>query len=142
MKPKIPAQRIDSGECTISVGQVVEDGEIIEPGIEYHVHEGEWVEMLPVLTVREVMNLSSMQKGEGGALGANLEELCDELSKRLIDWNWTDIMGEDLPKPYKNPEVLGRLTSEELLWLVNAANNSSEAEEDRKKDLEQLETIS
>ena len=32
MKPKIPASRIKSDECAINIGQVIEDGEIVNPG--------------------------------------------------------------------------------------------------------------
>jgi len=137
MKPKIPATRVQSDECFISIGQVIEDGEIVEPGELHFIHKGEWVEVMPVMTVKEVMNLSKLQQGasDNGTLGDSLSQLCRELSRRVIKWNWTDMMGEKLPQPYNKPDVLEGLTSEELLWLVSASNGQETAEE-RKKDLE------
>jgi len=139
MKPKIPTQKVLSDACAINVGQVVEDGEITSPGVPYYVHEGEWVEVMPVMTVREVMNLSRLQNnsGEGSTLGQSLTDLCQELSRRVIKWNWTNLMGEKMEQPYNRPDVLESLSSEELLWLVNATGGGEGAEE-RKKDLETL----
>ena len=146
MKPKIPTIKVPSDECTISIGQVIEDGEIINEGTPHFVHVGEWVEVMPVMTVKEVVELSRIQQGATDAngnsnIGQNLDALCNQLSKRIIKWNWTDLMGEKLPQPYNNPEVLSALSSEELLWLVNTTS-SNESEDDRKKDSEQLEIIS
>ena len=143
MKPKIPAVRVDSDSCVISIGQIIEDGKIVNPGVPHYVHTGEWVEVLPVMTVREVMQISRLQNSAGSAaeLGENLTELCRELSRRVIAWNWTDLMGEPMGEPHKNPEVLEGLSSEELIWLMSAANGGESADA-RKKDLDKLESIS
>ena len=135
MKPKIPAQKVLSDECSINVGQVVEDGEITNPGTPYFVHQGEWVEILPVITVAEVMNISRLQNAAADTVGLdqNLSSLCKELSKRIIAWNWTDLMGEKMEQPYNRPDVLERLASEELMWLMSAASSQESADE-RKKD--------
>ena len=58
MKPKIPTVKVPSDECAISIGQIIEDGEIVEPGTPHYVHIGEWVEIMPVMAVKEVMQLS------------------------------------------------------------------------------------
>ena len=145
MKPKskIPTIKVASDDCTVSVGQVVKDGEVVDEGTAYPVHEGEWIEVIPLMTVREVLHLSHLQAGigEGGDIGDNLSMLCQELSKRILSWNWTDLMGETLEQPYKNPSVLEDITSEELLWLVTATTQT-ETGEDRKKDLEPSEVTS
>ena len=137
-KPKIPAMRISSDDCAISIGQVIEDGEIINAGTPYYVHEGEWVEIIPVITVKEVMQLSNLQKASDDpqALGTNLTMLCRELARRVISWNWTDLMGYAIEQPYNRPDILEGLSSEELLWLVNATT-SQESPDERKKDSEQ-----
>ena len=98
MKPKIPTVKVESDECAINIGQVIEDGEIVEPGTPHYVHENEWVEILPVITVREVMQISRLQNsaGDSSALGENLSDLCRQLSKRVIAWNWTDLRGEEM----------------------------------------------
>ena len=145
MKPKskLPTIQIPSDDCIVSIGQVVEDGEIKDEGTPYYVHEGEWIEVIPVMTVREVLQLSKLQAGMSGDnnIGDNLGMLCVELSKRIMAWNWTDMMGEPLAQPYKNPEVLEEVTSEELLWLVSATSQT-ETPAARKKDSEPLETTS
>ena len=135
MKPKIPAVKVKSDECSISIGQVIEDGEITNPGTPYFVHQGEWVEILPVITVAEMMNISRLQNAASDttSLDQNLSDLCKELSKRLIAWNWTDLMGEKMEQPYNRPDVLERLASEELMWLMSAASSQESADE-RKKD--------
>ena len=137
MKPKIPTIKVNSDECALNIGQVIEDGEIVEPGTPHYIHEGEWVEVLPMMTVREVMQISKLQNASGDSvnLGDNLSGLCKELSQRVIAWNWTDIMGEPLEQPYKRPDILEGLASEELMWLMSATGQQESADE-RKKDLE------
>ena len=143
MKPKIPTQKVLSDDCAINIGQVVEDGEITSPGTPYYVHEGEWVEVMPVMTVKEVMQISKLQNASGDSrnLGDNLTALCSELSRRVVAWNWTDLMGEELEQPYNRPDVLEGLSSEELMWLMSATNGGESADA-RKKDLKQSENTS
>ena len=135
MKPKIPAQKVLSDDCSISIGQVIEDGEIIDEGTPHFVHQGEWVEVLPVMTVKEVMQISRLQNAANDAteLGENLTELCRQLSRRVIAWNWTDMMGESMEQPYNRPDVLEGLSSEELMWLMTATSGGDSADA-RKKD--------
>tara|TARA_Y100000310_G_scaffold66586_1_gene61910 strand:+ start:653 stop:1123 length:471 start_codon:yes stop_codon:yes gene_type:complete len=143
MKPKIPAVKVNSDECFLSVGQVIEDGEIIDPGKPHYVHKGEWVEILPVMTVKEVMQISKLQNAgdDAAGLGDNLTQLCVELSRRVIAWNWTDLMGEKLEQPYRRPDVLEQLSSEELMWLMTATG-SQESSDERKKGSAQSEPTS
>tara|TARA_R100000306_G_C4355549_1_gene132509 strand:- start:188 stop:646 length:459 start_codon:yes stop_codon:yes gene_type:complete len=143
MKPKIPAHKVLSDACAINVGQVVEDGAITTPGTPYYIHAGEWVEVMPVMTVREVMQISKLQNSSGDStqLGENLTTLCEELSRRVVAWNWTDLMGEAMEQPYNRPDVLEGLSSEELLWLMSATNGG-ESVDARKKDSEQSENTS
>ena len=134
MRPKIPAVKVNSDECFISVGQVIEDGAIVDEGTPYYIHKGEWVEVLPVLTVREVMQINKLQNAASDAngLGENLSMLCKELAQRVIAWNWTDMMGETMEQPYKRPDVLEGLASEELMWLMSATSQQ-ESPDERKK---------
>ncbi len=141
MKPKIPAKRVISDECSINIGRVIEDDVIIDEGESYFIHTGEWVEIRPVMSVKEVLQLSRLQNATDGQFGNSLQELCVQLSKRILGWNWTDLSGEALPQPFNNPEVLEDLSSDELLWLVSATG-VSESSDDRKKDSEQLELTS
>jgi len=143
MKPKIPAVRIDSDDCFISVGQVIEDGEIVEAGTPYYIHQDEWVEVLPIMTVREVMQISRLQNvaNDSTNLGEGLTGLCQELARRVIVWNWTDLMGEPMEQPHNRPDVLEALSSEELLWLMSATGGGESADE-RKKDSAKSDDIS
>ena len=142
MKPKIPAIKVLSDECAINVGQVIEDGEITNPGTPHYVHEGEWVEVLPVMSVREVMNISRLQTsaGDSSKLGENLTSLCNELSHRVISWNWTDIMGEPMEQPYNRADVLEALTSEELIWLMSATGSGESADARKKGSVKSANT--
>ena len=147
MKPKgklkIPAIRVASDGCAITIGRVTEDGEITVPGAEHYVHIGEWIEVMPVLAVKEVMQLSRLQQGgaENGVLGESLGQLCQELSKRLLAWNWTDLTGAGMEQPYNRPDVLENLSADELLWLINATSDQ-ETPDARKKGFDPLENIS
>tara|TARA_R110000751_G_scaffold307317_1_gene428154 strand:+ start:396 stop:866 length:471 start_codon:yes stop_codon:yes gene_type:complete len=144
MKPKIPASRIKSDECSINIGQVIEDGEIVNPGTPYFIHQNEWVEILPVMTVKEVVNLSRLQVSgsDPGVLGQNFTDLCGELSRRVIAWNWTDLMGKAIDQPYDRPDVLEKLSSEELLWLVSATTNQETPDERKKGSRQSVDTSS
>ena len=135
IKSKIPTIVVQSDECAINIGQVVENGEITNPGTPYYVHIGEWVELLPVMTVSEVMQISRLQNATTDAteLGKNLSDLCNELSRRILAWNWTGLLGEELEQPHNRPEVLERLASEELMWLMSATG-TGESADTRKKD--------
>ena len=143
-KSKIPALRIKSDECAINVGQVVEDGEITNPGTPYFVHQDEWIEILPVITVAEVMHISRLQNASGDTsnLDENLTELCKELSRRLVAWNWTDLMGEPMEQPYNRPDILEALSSDELMWLVSATGGGETADERKKDSLKSDDTSS
>ena len=143
MKPKIPTVKVPSDECAISIGQIIEDGEITEAGTPHYVHIGEWVEIMPVMAVKEVMQLSRLQRGsdDPSGLGESLSQLCKELSKRIIAWNWTDLVGEPMEQPYNRPDVLEELSSDELLWLVNASG-VQEGADARKKGSDNLANTS
>ena len=134
MKPKIPTTIILSDECSISIGQVIEDGEVKDPGVAHFIHTGEYVEILPVMSVKEVMHISRLQNSinDTAQLDTNLTNLCKELSKRIVSWDWTNMMGEPMEQPYNRPEVLEDLSSEELMWLMSAAAQQ-ESPDERKK---------
>lgn len=116
-KWKIPPDKIESDDCVVYVGRVVEDGEIKEEGEAYHVHEGEWVELLPVRSLAELITLSDMVTNSA----ESLRTLCQELSQRVISWTWTGMDNVPLAQPYGNPAVIEKLTDDEVLWLLDAA---------------------
>ena len=117
---KIPPTKVASDDCDIYVGRVIEDGEITQEGTPYYVHEGEWVDLIPCRSLAEVMALSDIGASAQSGSGA-LRELCQVLSERIVAWNWTDMATEPLPQPHNTPAVLERLTDDELMWLLSAA---------------------
>ena len=116
-KWKIQPDRIESDDCVVYVGRVLEDGEVREEGTPYYVHTGEWVELLPTRSLAELITLSNLTTDSAGSL----ETLCQELSQRIISWNWTGMDNEALPQPYGNPATIASLTDDEVLWLIDAA---------------------
>ena len=120
---KIPTNKIDSSDCIVHIGQVIKDGEIVDAGKPYTIHENEWVQLLPVMTMKEsfaLMKIANMDDTSSNA-DDSLNEVCQALSNRIVDWNWTGIDGELLPKPHKNPEVFKNLLNEELIYLITAS---------------------
>jgi len=135
-RPKLPLVRIPSDGCTVSLGRTLKDGKIDNPGIPHKVHLGEHIEVLPTLAMSEYIALARVRQcGIGGAtvdeMEANLNRLCLELSKRVIAWDWTDMMGQPYPQPYGHPEVLAQLTTDELVYLMDVAP-TTESGDDRK----------
>jgi hypothetical protein len=127
-QPKIPPRRIPSDECVVRVGAVYENDQLVHPGEPYPVHEGEWVEILPIMTVMEVMALTRLRKGVESDTDFDqaFGDLCKELSLRVVKWNWTDMMNEPMPQPFQRPDVIARLTTDELLWLTNSMYEPTE----------------
>lgn len=143
---KIPPQRVDCSDCVVYVGRVVKEDKIVKEGTPYRLHEGGWVDVIPVSNMREFLAISKLGAGMsemgkdivGAAVAAGLAEqalddLCDVLAERVIDWDWTDNDYNPLPSPHKNPSVFRDLiSSEELLWLVGAIQGETEGQ--RKND--------
>ena len=129
---KVPLRRVASDSCAIMLGRVIEDGEITNPGTAHYVHQGEWVDFLPVGSLAEVVQLIDDLRPIKEVLDARhlskvagrITARCNRLSKRVIAWNWTDLAGDPLPQPYGKPEVLLNLNNDELLWLIVQAQTS------------------
>ena len=136
-KFKIPAVPYPSDDCIVYIGRVVEDGEVVDQGVEYRVHEGETVSVIPAISTAEIIALGSMESvsdaGGAAAISEAFSDLCLRLSKRVVSWDWTDLAGEPYPQPYKNREVLMELTTDELIWLI-ARTTNRETPEERKND--------
>ena len=142
-KFKIPPRKIDSTDCVVHVGQKIEDGKIVDEGDAFNIHEGEWVKIVPYISMRESMalvNIANLSADSGTDSLKSLQEMCNALAERVFDWNWTDNIGEPMPKPYKNPEVLMNLQNEELIWLVSVSMGESPTE--KKTDTNNLQSLS
>ena len=129
--PKIPLRRVDSDTCAVMVGQVIAGDTIINPGNPYYVHQGEWVEYLPVMSMGNMMDLMKTDWPSGDpaapdtqqAMWARITARCEWLAQRLLAWNWTDLMGNPLPQPYQRLDVLMMLTNDELVWLISQSQS-------------------
>tara|TARA_R110002020_G_scaffold86938_2_gene214572 strand:- start:2016 stop:2477 length:462 start_codon:yes stop_codon:yes gene_type:complete len=142
-KFKIPPRKIDSSDCIVHVGQKVEEGKIVDEGDAFKIHEGEWVKIVPYISMKESMalvNIANLSTDSGTDSLKSLQEMCSALSERIFDWNWTDNIGQPMPKPYKNPEVLMNLQNEELIWLVSVSMGETPTE--KKTDMNNLQSSS
>lgn len=139
MALKIPSRRIASDDCIVHVGRQIdlESKQIISEGTPYAVHEGEWVEILPIGSIRKYLALmqltQSVQNQDPTTLESALDRLCHEIAERVLDWNWTGMDGQPLPKPYRNVEVMRGLCEDELIWLAMATQGESAGE--KKSDM-------
>lgn len=146
---KIPAIRIKSDDCAVYVGRKIVGGKVTEPGTPYFVHKDEWVEIIPASTVGEYIAYAAIVKSAselpkvGDAAGNaktiavgvsthdSFELIVQKLAARVIDWNWTDLEGQPMPKPHNNPAAIRELTVDEILWLL-LCTESGEQPADRK----------
>jgi len=130
---KVPAVRVPSDTCTIEY-----DGE------EVQVHVGEWVDVLPVMSVadihasRRIQDLSvQMDAIEGeedeaekqvALISQQYDAIMERLARRVVGWNWTDLYGKPLPQPNGKSEPFVTLSPEETGWLLSAINRDTDDE--------------
>ena len=133
---KIPPRRIASDDCAVYVGRKIEGGIIVEDGETYYVHKDEYVEITPVATIQQVITLNQLYRassqGDEESAEKNLHDLCSIVASNIVDWDWTDMDGNPLPKPHHNPDAIKMLTSDELAWLILVISGESPGE--RKND--------
>ena len=132
---KIPPRKVLSDDCAVYVGRRIEGDKIVVQGEPYYVHKGEWVEVLPVNSLNEAIVLSKMMgtslKNQS-KLADNLSQLCEAISRRVVNWNWTDNDNKKLPSPHNRPDIIQSLTEDEIIWLATTAQGESPGE--RKND--------
>tara|TARA_Y100000310_G_scaffold345131_1_gene462058 strand:+ start:2924 stop:3370 length:447 start_codon:yes stop_codon:yes gene_type:complete len=144
MKPKIPTKKVDSSGCVINIGRKIVGGRVVEEGTAYPIHKGEWVEILPVTSIGEYIEYSKLLGGNWDDLAADdkadhlremgatvnqaFDKMVHEVSKRVYDWDWTDLRGDPLPKPHNNPQVIAALSVDEVIWLMSQAEFEPEIE--------------
>lgn len=125
---KIPPRRVDASDCVVHIGRKVDDSKITDPGEAIAVHNGEWVEVLPIGTVLAYSALLDVVNMAETRDNAGLKSLCEALSERVTDWNWTGLDNKPLAKPYGNPKVFMSLNEDELIWLVTAVQGETKGE--------------
>lgn len=133
LKKPIP-KRVPSDDCIVTVA-----------GEEYTPHEGEWIEVIPIVEVRELQILrywDELRVKLESAEGEEDEEtrqliLMDDafreslpwLASRIVSWSWTDLRGRELPQPAEDESVLARLSLEEVMYLVAATRGETPGEQ-------------
>lgn len=131
---KLKPVRIPSDDCVVTA----RDGSKSTP------HEGEWIEIRAVLPVAEYGVLAGYYVRAAGRREAVAErwaaadggtrpyaevyaeddeqftDLCAVLSRFIVNWNWTDDLGEELSPPRGSAKAIQQLTSEEIYYLLKA----------------------
>ena len=129
---KPPTRQVPSDDCLVEVD-----------GMEYKVHEREWVKIISSFAVghlkvmRRVGELQSqMDSLEDGeeikkVILADdvMSELVEVLQGRIVGWNWTDDLGNPLPQPFGNPNAFKSLRLEEMMYLGLIVRGESPAEQ-------------
>lgn len=117
---KIPLRKILTDDCPVHVGRIIEDGKITSDGEAYYPHEKEWIKVIPITSVRQFIAWDKLRlalSGDMERMEQGLDMMCQSLSTKIVEWNWTDNQGNKLPQPHNNPQVLANLTEDELLYL-------------------------
>lgn len=133
---KVPPREVPSDDCPLVVGRRIEDDKITDPGQTYYPHVGEAVSILPTKTLQGLLKLRKLGFSTDdedpaeklGRLDRSLADICEHLAGVIVGWDWTDLGGEPLPQPYKRPEVLAELETDELVWLIQAAQGETKSE--------------
>jgi len=120
-KPKIEPRKVKSDDCVVYVGRQIDADQMVitDAGTPYYPHKGEWVEVYPLISVRQYIAWNKIRNMASGT-DEGILMLCRALSDKIKEWNWTDLDGKKMPQPYKKPDVLLDLTEDELLWLSAA----------------------
>ena len=129
---KPPTRQVPSDDCLIEVD-----------GVEYKIHEGEWVKVINSFVIgslkimRRVTELQSqMDSLEDDEtirkvilMDDTMDELVGVLQRRIVEWNWTDDLGNPLPQPLNNPDAFQSLRIEELMYLALVVKAEAPAEQ-------------
>jgi hypothetical protein len=129
---KPPIRQVPSDDCLVEVD-----------GTEYKVHEGEWVKVISSFAVgslhvmRRVTELQSQMDSleddeeirKALLVDDVVIELVDVLKGRIVEWTWTNDLGEPLPQPLNNPDAFQALRIEELMYLALVVRGESPAEQ-------------
>lgn len=106
-----------------------DDFVMVVDGVEITPHAGEWVDIWPVLSMREVRRcarlialtqrgLESMTPEELRELEAEVQEVMEITASNILGWTLTDMRTEE-PLPPPSAEVLDGLSPDEFAWIVS-----------------------
>lgn len=121
-----------------------DDFAVVVDGVTYHPHEGEWVDIVGKPTVGEFRAYAGLARvgveiqavaGEPdeamrttGLMDKHFGAICESLARRVVDWSWTDDMGNPLPAPAGNPAAFETLTDDELAYLMKVSQGETDAQ--------------
>lgn len=95
-----------------------------DEGQEHRPHEGEWVVFkrgVPMKVMRVAQRAGQINTSDPAQAAGLIEALVGILAQQIVDWNWTDVDYEALPRPRDDPEgfaeALWGLESYEIAWL-------------------------
>ena len=75
------------------------------------------------LDVKELTNLQKTTAVMGNEIVKKAEDFfLSFFAKYVIDWNWVLEDGSDMPKPFNNPEIFGKLTDIEFSYIQGLFN--------------------
>tara|TARA_Y100000310_G_scaffold317685_1_gene370839 strand:+ start:16601 stop:17035 length:435 start_codon:yes stop_codon:yes gene_type:complete len=121
---------VESDDCVVAIGRKVSGDRIVDEGAAHHVHEGEWVDIIPVGAMTQYIALDKLRRAltnpNQDGLANSMESLCRSIASRVMAWNWTDMKGMPLPPP--TSEVIQELAEDEIIYLVNAIQGETVAE--------------
>ncbi len=125
-RSKVPAIRYPSDDCILYLGRELDDdGEVKVEGTPYPVHEGEWVELQPILTVKAQLDLLKVQ---GDSSAESLVQLSEMLAGRIASWNWTDM--DSAPRPiHPSADDVLDLSNDEWLYLIGLLSKGATGEQ-------------
>lgn len=129
---KPSARRVPSDDCEVTIDEVT-----------YKIHEGEWVEVLPGLSVGDYSALHAFtsvktqmdavkgEENEGqqvlGILAQTFDAAIPIIASRLLAWTWTDPRGRPYPPPDSEPSPLRRLGEAEVAYLIQVIMGTNPA---------------
>lgn len=135
---KIPAKRVPSDDFTVTV-----------EGVEYHPHEGEWVEIRPTMSVKSMKRINQLMAMQYAAdsidgdedeknirmielMTGYFDDITEAIETRVIGWNWTDNDGEPMPQP-SAPGWIDVISIDEMMYLLGVLGGG-ESKADAKND--------
>ena len=115
-RSKVPAIRYPSDDCILYLGRELDaEGEVLVEGTGYPLHEGEWVELQPILTVKALLELNILREG---STEESLKQASAMVAERISAWSWTNLEYETLSNPPSADDVLN-LSDDEWIYLIN-----------------------
>lgn len=123
LKPKV-LRRIPSDDCVVVLGRRVEKDDkgkekVVDQGESHHLHRGEWVEFMPLVSVDEMIQFDRLMTSTGAEVDKNFRETCDIIALHIVRWNWTDFYSKRYPaRP--TGAMIRSLHDQEVAWLIGA----------------------